>query len=355
MLFQSFLRSSQLEILVSKRVITVVYGFFGSLIMAWWFFDARQFVSAYRELHAFDVSVRDFFTITFVIMLPLFLVGCVLLRNVLQRFRLQRWFKNQINVPLYTSIQRPAVAGYLADYEFGIEEVQATLLDLHIRGLISISEDNSGSFVLTLKSYEGAYEYERVFMQRLFNSSHTQRISSLNDQLLLVAGRKSHDFLTKQMQSMGFLPSTTRLNTLFRSISRLIYCFSGLVAMISIYGFVFQGDIVATIGYPRYPVEISQLWLLGAITAAGGALIASGLWPAFTENSKSNLSAKWLEAAGFRYYLSTVFQDRLSLQHVRSQDIQTIRLFAAYMIAFRLVPGNSDYIRAILRQLERGD
>lgn len=78
-------------------------------------------------------------------------------------------------------------------------------------------------------------------------------------------------------------------------------------------------------------------------------MIFSGFWPKFSKNRKDSLSASWLEAAGFKHYLQSVFKKRLDSEHIHMQDGQTIRLYTSYLIAFRLVDLDSDYLRAIVR------
>lgn len=205
MFFQSFLRSSRLEILISRRSLASLYFVIGVLVVVWWVSAQLQFIDAYRTLRAFDVSIIDFFLITTFLMTPLFLVGCFLLRNMLQRLRLELWFKRQTNVPLYASEHSPAVAGYLVDYEFGPEEAQAMLLDLHFRGNLAIIEQSKG-FMLSFYSIRGCSDYERIFLRRLFADGNNVHIAGPSDARLRSAAERSHDYLVQQLQSEGFLP-----------------------------------------------------------------------------------------------------------------------------------------------------
>jgi hypothetical protein len=351
MLFQSLLRSSRLEILLSKRLTAALYFIFGLLVLVWWAFDGIQFLNAYQTLHAYDVSVVAFFLIEIILFMPLLLVGCFLLRNVLQRIRLNHWFKIQTNIPLYASTQSASTAGYLVDYEFGLAEAHAMLMSAYFRGNIAIVEQSKG-FTVSLNNLRNVPQHEQVFLKRLFAEGNKVYLASLADSLVLSAAQKSHDHLMRQLQSEGFLPLTKREDRKFRPLVRLIYWVAGSIAALAAYAFIFAWDVVSSIGYPRYAVSVSQLWLTGAISVLGIAVLISGFWPRFTASGKSKLSAGWLNAAGFKYYLQNVFSDRLSPQFIHLQDAETVRLYVPYMVAFQLVQLDSSYVRAILQSQE---
>ncbi len=348
MTFRSFLRSSRLEILLSRPLVAWLYLVVGMLILVWWTLCVRMFVYSYFTTHDFDVTVSDFFVITIFFFVPVLLLGCALLQNLLQRVRLKLWFRRQTNIPLYASAYSPAAAGYLADYEFELAEAQAMLLHLHFRGKLTIAEAGQG-FLLTSHGADNVGGYERAFMEGLFAYNNTLQLKSLTDPLLLKAAVDAHAHLTSQLQQEGFLPPTKRQDRTVRAITRFVFGVGAVVAVMLVYSAIFEWGVVSQVLYPRFPVHPSQLWLLGVVSLAGLSVILAGFWPRFSTDHKNTISAGWLEAAGFKHYLQTVFADRLAPAALRTQDAETIRMYVPYMIAFRLVILDSNYVRSILR------
>jgi hypothetical protein len=350
MLLQSLLKSSQLEIVLTRRFTSCIYMLFGLAICVWWWDVSKQFIDAYLKLGVFDVTPTQFFLVDTFAFFPLLLVGCYMIRGVIQRIRLYYWFKNQVDIPLYSSSYPPAVAGYAIDYEFGLQEAYALLLDLHFRGIITLScTPNSMAIRLnTINDTPPIVGYEKAFLESLLTTKETIEIDSLVSLSLVDAAEAAQVSLISEMQRLGTIPATKKLHRILRSLARYIFWIAGIVGISVIYNSIFHYDTVSAILYPRYPIEMSQLWFHALLTLLGSSVLISGFYPRFFQDKKRLFFKSWLEAAGFEQYLRQVYKDRLNPNNIRLEDPATVKTIAPYMIAFGLIPFTHAYLRDIL-------
>jgi uncharacterized membrane protein len=83
---------------------------------------------------------------------------------------------------------RPALAGIVLDERVDIKEIEATILDLAIRGYIYIREEEKKSFFgkkeiwfLKTKSVKGLMEYEAKIVRAIFGTKEKVKVSSLKN------------------------------------------------------------------------------------------------------------------------------------------------------------------------------
>jgi hypothetical protein len=353
MLLKSFLKSSQLEIVLTKRYMSCLYLLFGLVICVWWWGMSKQFIEAYMELGVFDVTPTEFFLIDTFAFFPLLLVGCYMIRGVIQQIRLHYWFKNQVNIPQYSSSYSPAMAGYAIDYEFGLKEAYALLLDLHFRDIITLSS-TPGSVSVRLNTIDDTVAmYEKVFLELLFATNQTIELDTPVSMRLIEAAEVSQVYLISQMQRQGTIPTTRKLHKVFRSLARYIFWVAGIIGLSVAYDYIFRYDIISVILYPRYPIHMIQLWLHTLLTLLGLIVLVSGFRPRFIQGEKHLFFRSWLEAAGFKQYLQQVYKDRLHPNNIRLQDASTVKTITPYMIAFGLIPFTHAYLNDILAASSR--
>jgi uncharacterized membrane protein len=87
---------------------------------------------------------------------------------------------------------RPALAGVVLEEKVDIKEVEATILDLAIRGYIYIKEEEKKSFFgrkeiwfIKTKSTRGLMDYETKVMEGIFGTKEKVKVSSLKNKFFL--------------------------------------------------------------------------------------------------------------------------------------------------------------------------
>lgn len=344
----SLLNSSKFEILTSKRTTSVIYGIFAAAIFAFWVGATIQFVNAYNHLHEFDVSVTEYISYTILFLVPMLFVGVVLAESLIKRVRLNHWFKTRIDFPEYATLLKPAEVGFIADYDFGLAEIEATLLDLHFRQVIIISTATDGIHLVQTNKGKPNY-FETILLQNLFFDADSDVVLSSFDDLELVnAGEKAHDAIIQEMQTTGTFPKINRVNKSNLRAARFMFYFGGFIGLFFVEQYFFNYTEISTIVYPRFPVSPVELWLDACVSLIALVGIIRGFWPRFSENQSSLISMGWIHATGFKEYLSRVFGNRLDFDNVRSQDVSTVEKLSPYMVAFGLVKLDRDYLNRLL-------
>ncbi len=74
----------------------------------------------------------------------------------------------------------PAIAGYLVSGYVDIREIQATILDLAIRGYIKINEEGKEVEFIKMKDEKGLAEFEAKIMEILFRKGEKVKVSRLS-------------------------------------------------------------------------------------------------------------------------------------------------------------------------------
>jgi hypothetical protein len=138
-------------------------------------------------------------------------------------------------------------------------------------------------------------------------------------------------------------------NRYLRKFFRAVYSIAGCVGLLYAYAFLFQRAQLFIVDYPRYPVYGSQLFTLAAVALVIAGVVASGLWPRFARDYKDPRYEAWMDAAGFLLYLRTVFVDRFSAGGIATEDGATLRTYAAYAVAYGIIPAEPERVAEIIR------
>ncbi len=335
---RSLIKSSGLEIILSKRIAVVVYSVIGISILAHMVSSCLQFWNAYHHLGEFDVTPNEFLIIAILFFLPFWTTGALILRAVIQRMRLAIWARRSFRIVGYSTKLLPAEAGLLVDYEYNNKELVATLLDLHYKNYLTISINHGQVYLSRLEPVNpNTTSYETELMNHLFKGEQSRVFSSLSDPALLSCGAKAHLTLVSSMQSDGKLRPEKRDSPAVRNMFRIVYSIAGLIGIASICSLIFAYDEVSSVVYPRFPVHVLQLWLLGILVIFVSGVMLSGFWPRLKDTSESD-HMSWMEAVGFMGYLKMVFASRFESDMLQTQDPDTIKSYLPYAVAFGVVP-----------------
>ena len=343
----------QFEVLASTTLLAIVYGIFAAAIMVWWGGAVQQVVYYYATLREFDVSPTDFLWTAVVLFLPLVVVGGLLARGLIQRIRLNHWFKNHTSIVLYDTTLTPAEAGYIADYQFSHAEVYATLLDMHFRGLVTI-HSRPGGLLIQAHTMIGANTYESTLLHALFSDAQQIAITTIVDPRIDNAGSRARLHLNRHLHGKLVLPGHEKAYPFLTSIVRGIYFMAGLAGCIVVYGEIFRHEEVNKLMYPRFGMELWQPLLVLGITGILVAIVISGWWPRFAAPDRhASSSSLWLQAVGFRQYLQGVYKQRLSQQYLHTQNPEDIRAYTPFLLAFQIAPVSLAYIQEVLSSADR--
>ncbi|MDQ3065142.1 MAG: DUF2207 domain-containing protein [bacterium] len=353
MRFRSLLQSSRFEIVASKNAVALIYFALSSAIITFWVVMCMQFFTAYYELGEFDAPVWAFILITLILFFPMLLVGCFMLSALIQRERLIHWIKTRVIVTNYQASLSPAEAGTIYDYEYSNNEAWATLLNLHFRKEIILSAGHASIYATRNQPINQTY-YEKAFLDALFGFKNSEAtIQQINDQLLIDAGLSAHILLAGQLEAGGALQARVINSNAVRKLARSIYILAGLGGFYLVLGFVFGGESFWNINYPRYEVSTIQSLFMYALTIIGVIIAATGFWPRFEQDIKSKPATLALESAGFYEYLKRVYSVRFNSENIHAQAPSEVMALAPYMIAYKLVPLDMNYIQTVLTTAEK--
>ncbi len=352
MFIKSILESNKLEIISSKRSTSFLYLLFGLSTVVWWCAVTIQFLNAYFDLGEFDVTVGEFIFIALLFFLPLLLIGSFMLATVLQRLRLWYWFKNRISIAEYDAMYHPAVAGTIIDFEYNLNEVWATLLNLHIRGEIVLIAEDTGIYAQRLSTKTLLSEYELVLLDSLgIRGNHEAIFHAIDEYDLVHAGENAHRIIVRDLIRMGLVRQKLSKNIVLTKIIKAVYWIGGLAALSQVATILFAYDQASTVLYPRYPVHPAQLVVILLMWVVMMIVLLSGFWPRFNHSSKSTESTMHLKAVGYYYFLDQVYKNRMSIYHVEKMDKSTIAMTVPHMIAYGIIDVSEDYVSKIIRRL----
>lgn len=317
------------------------------LMLLDWAFGVQQFVYYYLESGLTDVPPAYFFTLFPVFLGSFLLTAGIILSAVLLRLRIRHWAKQLSVFAEYQPLYMPAYAGMLFDYSHDHREVYAMLLDLHFRGAIRLKE-----------------EYGLLTFEVIDTS-----LNSLNDaEKLLLDAALEHggsEVLCQDMFRHHFTPA--HLSDHFLDFG-LDYKFvkrtdAVLLATISIGGFytilsagskIFAMDQVLSLLHPRYPATILHISILVALSVATVVIILTGFLPRFKSNHKLPHVSTWMHVAGWKYYLQTVYKERMSPAHIFAQDPDEIRDIVPYLVALGILNLNKSDIMRLIDYVDNG-
>lgn len=354
MFFRDLLKSSRLEIITSKRFTAILYGIFATAIFWWWYSACQQFISAYRTTGIFDVSVSEFIIATVLFFAPLLLLGCFITATLLQRFRLRKWYKSLSYYPFYESKLSPAEAGVLVDQELNKAELHATLLDLHYKNNISINFTEKNGIVIhrdlslehRASSSAALSNFEGHFIEALFADKATIHLASFEDRAIFTAGAVGQEYLMQNLSHHGLVLKQAPQKRWIQILAKVILYLGGFVGVANAALLVFVNDLVTSLGPNRYPMQESQLYILLLVSITGLVVFLSGFFPRFNASHKDTAGHAWLEAEGFRHYLSTIYRDRFQVQYLNMQEPQTITKLAPFMVAYKIIPLTKELCEA---------
>lgn len=344
----SIWRSSSLEILYSKRIIGVLYGLVGLLILVQMSLAYTQFFNAYITLGEFDVPVGQFVITSILFFLPLWIVGAVIVRACTQRLRIALWIRQAIKVVSYSTQLSPAEAGFLADFGYSKRELTATLLDLHFRGVIQlvVGEDNSVSIVQLYQDVPIS-RYESVLLEKI-SELGSDTFQGFDDTRLVEAAQYAHEVLIDDLTAGGVIHKEHLPNQKVIVIFRALCVVAAWVAWVLVSALINKPDSVLTVMHPRYPVDPLQIVILIIIALIIIAILVSSFWSRLSKNYKSDGFATWIDAAGLLMYIRGVFKHRFSEESITTQDKGTLRDYAAYAIAYGVIPDSPSMIAKII-------
>jgi hypothetical protein len=345
-------KSSSLEVLFSKRIMVLVYLVLSLAILSEMVSSVWQFIAAYIYLHQFDVPTNAFIAVTICLLLPFWLVGALMLRACIQRLRLMLWVRQALAIAEYTTPFTPAEAGFLTDYEYNHRELAATLVDLHIRGVIVLQATSAEVFhiILPVSPPAGLSPYEQALIEGI--SGLRQRyFSSFNDSQLIEAALPAHMVLIDQLASKGMVQRERLPGRTSRIFFRVIYWVAGYVGLLTVQNLIEEPEKIFAINYPRFAVSISEPLVLALAVLVIIGVICSSYWPRLVKDYHDPRYAAWIDATGFMWYVRTVFKDRFSAQSIATQDLATLRMYVPYAIAFGVIPAKVSRIMQAIEHL----
>lgn len=296
--------------------------------MAW------QVVASYISGEGFDVDVFYFWTITLIFFVPYLFVAGYMLRSLTARIALYRTLKRQIVVAEYEPPQvlLPVEAGVLADDDFSLPELAATLKNLELRGHISIEEREDGEFNFVLHNKDALGVLETTFLNSLFQRDRHFSTSGPNSRRhLLSTGRVLASATRNELVYAGQLPRSSTFKKILRQAFRFFLGFAVAIQMLLTAGVVTAPEETFSIGYPRFPMHISEPILDAGVIIATLALIASGFW--VRKLTDGTGLKNWRYVAGLKLYLDKVYKGRFYKNGKLTVSQRELRTFYPYAIA----------------------
>ena len=309
-----------------------------------------QFGHAFFNLHQFDTPASVFIFISLCLFLPFWGLGALMLRACLQRVRLAIWVHQAIKIATYNTPLTPAEAGFLVDYEYSYRELTATLLDLHFRHVIVLDIETATTTIhitLPTRPNTGLSSYEQTLCAAIADSGQNQFVT-FRDPRLIEITLPAHEMLINELTYKYMIQRRHLPSKVLRKFFRIVYFITGAVGLITTYAIIFQRAQTLAIGYPRYAVHFSELFVLIVVGLIVVGIITSGYWPRLVRDYKDPQYEAWMDAAGFMLYLRTVFIDRFSAQDIASQDQTTLRIYSAYAVAYGIIPSTTGRIAQLL-------
>ncbi|HEU4984898.1 MAG TPA: hypothetical protein VFT58_04605, partial [Nitrososphaera sp.] len=264
------------------------------------------------------------------------------------RIAFYRLLKRQIVVTEYEppKVLLPVEAGVLMDDDFSLPELAATLKNLELHGHISIEEhDYEMKFILHNK--DGLGVLETTFLNNLFHRDrHFSTAEAYSASRLLSAGRVLASATRSELVYAGQLPKNSTFKKVLRQTFRFFVGFAALVQILLTAGVVTAPEQIFSIGYPRFPMHISEPILDVVIIAATIILIASGFW--MRKLTDSHGLKNWRYVAGLKLYLEKVYKGRFYRDGRLTVSQRELRTFYPYAIALGV---EKEFTRKLERSL----
>lgn len=345
----SIWRSSSLEILYSKRIVTILYALAATMILAHMVLASSEFFGAYYTFHMFSVSTEAFIWISLLLFLPFWVTGAIIARACIQRLRLSVWIRRAVKLVGYETKFGPVEAGYLVDYEYSHRELTATLLDLHFRNIIKLVIDDEMNITISpADTTQKISDYEYAYLVQL-DKLASRQFQSFSDRHLIKVGKKAHKALVDGMIKDKIIQKEQLPRRSVRILFRFLYAIAGFVAAVYLQVFITRPQSIFEDNELTHPVSILQVLILAVIITFVIMIIASSLWPRLAKDYKTSGYVSWIDATGLLMYIRAVFKDRFADENITLQDASTLRQYSAYAVAYGVVPSTPEAIAKILR------
>jgi hypothetical protein len=323
----------KLGIVFSSRVRSALLCVLALWILVMLSTSAAQIIVSYINGQGFDTPIQTVILIDILIFLPYYVVAAVILRSLAARIALFHLLRRQIVVPEYspTEVLSPAEVGLLVDNDFSLNEVAATLKDLELRGCIRIG--GSGSVVeLHSLSLRDTSDIERQFLQTLFQNNDRFTINGpTNANLLLKAGKQLANNARNRLVLGGQLPRQPAIRKLVRSIFNIFVGFAFLLQLLLTFTATNPNSQIFSVGYPRYPMNISELILEAVIVLAVLIIISSGFWQHSLADDHG--LKNWRYVAGLKMFIEKTYKDRFYRDGHQMATDNDLRAYYPYAIA----------------------
>ena len=219
---------------------------------------------------------------------------------------------------------RPGELGVLTDHTADNTDITATMMDLAVRGYLTIEQTGKKDWTFTrLATSRGLVDYERHLFEGLFREGPVVETDDLKDSSYadLLTGTRSrmYDRVTKELHWFTRNPSTVRT-----------------IAVIGGIGLIGAG---AGIGIVLGFVGLGLLGVAGVLTGIG-VLIANNRFGARTADGSAVLA----QTKGFELYLSTAEADQIRFE-------EGIDVFSRYL-PYAVIFGVAERWTKVFAQLE---
>lgn len=320
---------SRFSLLLTKKSTIILYAFsavFGLVMLA---VGYVQIMTSYISNAGFDVPVVDYFSSTLVFYVPFFIVNGILLRSLLERWRLSRRSKRLFYYAEYDipAEMTPAFAGLLIDNDIRTEEVVATLYDLERRGIIALDD----SSVRLLTTDAPTTVPEKLFIEALFSRSSVFTLDSSNAMLFLSASDVFRKAMLADMRNRKLIPMPALKTKASRRFVTLIFMTASYVSIVLMAYLILSPETILTVQYPRYPMSIGEPIMELVLVMIVLTLALSGL---FSETFTTDGRLTWRFAAGYRLYIEKVFKGKFD--YVNNEFSREQMRILPFAIAFSI-------------------
>lgn len=307
-----------------------------------------QAVSSYISGDGFDVSTGQFWITTVFLFAPYLLVAGYMLRSLAARIAFYRLLRKQIVIAEYQppKVLLPVEAGVLADDDFSLNELAATLKDLELRGNIGIKEEGH-ELGLTLHNKHGLSAPETVFLNSLFSRHHHfSTAEAYAARHMLSCGQALASATRADLAYNGLINKNPAPNKVLRDAFKIFVGFAALIQILLTVGVVTAPEEIFNVVYPRYPMDISQPLLILGVIVATIALVLSGFW--MRKLTGGHGLKNWRYVAGLKLYLDKVYKGRFYREGRLMVSERELRNFYPYALALGV---EQDFTRKLERSL----
>ena len=340
---------NSLGIVFSSRLRSVLLTLLGIWVVFELATMAQQVMSAYLAGDGFDVPLNGFWMVSLIFFIPYFLTAGYMLHELAARVAFYRLVKRQIVIAEY---QPPAVlsaveAGLMLDNVFGLPELAAELKKLELTGVISI-QDKPLELSIALLQPNGLEPQEAMFVRTLFANSVDGRLIINHDtgSRILSAGGELATETRAQLVANGEIARSGWTTRVLKVLFNIFLAMAVLVEAIETIALIADPHGTLSVGYPRYPMNISEpLFMIGLI-ALVLILVASGFYQRTLAGHQG--LKNWRYVAGLRVYIEIVYKGHFYHNGVPTATTAELQQFYPYAIALGI---ETSFTRRLERAL----